>query len=88
MEEQFDGKLPFLFKVLSVNKALSIQAHPHKELAEKLHAADPAHYPDDNHKPEMYEPVFSFPLSSLHFVFSFPDVYTSNTHGCAVSPFH
>eukprot|EP00729_Bicosta_minor_P002219 gene2220-29826_t len=53
VEEQFDGKLPFLFKVLSVNKALSIQAHPHKELAEKLHAADPAHYPDDNHKPEI-----------------------------------
>lgn len=118
---RFGGKLPFLFKVLSVNKALSIQvrpyvnhltnrctsilsstlsifpqpffpcrnvknvfalsfplfcrimfsihlfpvtcislvwltvlqAHPHKELAEKLHATDPAHYPDDNHKPEM-----------------------------------
>lgn len=50
---QFEGKLPFLFKVLSVNKALSIQAHPHKELAVTLHASDPAHYPDDNHKPEM-----------------------------------
>ena len=24
------GQLPFLFKVLSVNKALSIQAHPNK----------------------------------------------------------
>ncbi|XP_074088826.1 mannose-6-phosphate isomerase [Macrotis lagotis] len=45
--------LPFLFKVLSVNKALSIQAHPDKELAVKLHSQAPEHYPDKNHKPEM-----------------------------------
>ncbi len=32
-----DGQLPFLFKVLSIGKALSIQAHPDKELAERLH---------------------------------------------------
>jgi len=36
--DKFNGKLPFLFKVLSVNKALSIQAHPNKTLAEELHA--------------------------------------------------
>ncbi|XP_071441569.1 mannose-6-phosphate isomerase isoform X1 [Hetaerina americana] len=30
--EKFGNKLPFLFKVLSVQKALSIQAHPNKEL--------------------------------------------------------
>ena len=47
------GTLPFLLKVLSVNKALSIQAHPTKERAAVLHAADPEHYPDPNHKPEM-----------------------------------
>ncbi|XP_078006931.1 mannose-6-phosphate isomerase isoform X2 [Phascolarctos cinereus] len=47
------GNLPFLFKVLSVNTALSIQAHPNKELAAKLHAQAPEHYPDNNHKPEM-----------------------------------
>ncbi|KAF3929637.1 hypothetical protein ABW20_dc0105983 [Dactylellina cionopaga] len=47
------GKLPFLFKVLSIRKALSIQAHPDKSLAEHLHANDPRNYPDDNHKPEM-----------------------------------
>ncbi len=45
--------LPFLFKVLDAGQALSIQAHPDKELAEKLHARDPEHYPDDNHKPEL-----------------------------------
>jgi mannose-6-phosphate isomerase len=47
------GDLPFLFKVLSINQALSIQAHPNKQLARQLHARDPKHYPDSNHKPEM-----------------------------------
>jgi len=51
--KRYEQKLPFLFKVLSINKALSIQAHPNKKLAEQLHAKDPKHYPDDNHKPEM-----------------------------------
>lgn len=45
--------LPFLLKVLSVAKALSIQAHPDKELAKELHARDPKNYRDPNHKPEM-----------------------------------
>jgi mannose-6-phosphate isomerase len=31
-----DGNLPFLFKVLSIGTALSIQAHPDKKLAERL----------------------------------------------------
>ncbi|XP_026545553.1 mannose-6-phosphate isomerase [Notechis scutatus] len=53
VKDIFQGQLPFLFKVLSVNTALSIQAHPTKELAEKLHAQYPEHYPDTNHKPEM-----------------------------------
>ena len=47
------GSLPFLFKVLSVAKSLSIQAHPNKALAEKLHAERPDIYKDSNHKPEM-----------------------------------
>lgn len=46
-------EIPFLFKVLSIRKALSIQAHPDKALAKQLHARDPKNYPDDNHKPEM-----------------------------------
>lgn len=45
--------LPFLFKVLSVAKALSIQAHPDKELAARLHKEQPEVYKDGNHKPEM-----------------------------------
>ncbi|KAI4967530.1 hypothetical protein ZWY2020_025290 [Hordeum vulgare] len=54
------GDLPFLFKVLSVAKPLSIQAHPDKSLAELLHAMRPATYRDANHKPEMAIAVTDF----------------------------
>jgi mannose-6-phosphate isomerase len=43
--QRYGEKLPFLFKILSINKALSIQAHPNKKLAEQLHAKDPKNYP-------------------------------------------
>ena len=52
-ESSAQATLPFLFKVLSIGKALSIQAHPDKKLAKKLHAEKPKMYKDDNHKPEM-----------------------------------
>lgn len=55
-----DNELPFLFKVLSIEKVLSIQAHPDKALAKQLHASDPRNYPDDNHKPEMAIAVTDF----------------------------
>lgn len=51
--DTFHNQLPFLFKVLSAGEALSIQAHPNKQQAERLHKLDPEHYPDDNHKPEI-----------------------------------
>ncbi|KAF2199470.1 mannose-6-phosphate isomeras-like protein [Delitschia confertaspora ATCC 74209] len=77
---RFENKLPFLFKVLSINKALSIQAHPNKKLAEQLHAKDPKNYPDDNHKPEMTIAVTPFdglcgfrPLTEItHFLKTVP----------------
>ncbi len=50
---RFNNGLPFLFKVLAAGEALSIQAHPNKDQAKLLRASDPAHYPDDNHKPEI-----------------------------------
>ena len=50
---RFNGQLPFLFKVLSINKALSIQAHPTKSHAEELHQKAPDLYKDPNHKPEL-----------------------------------
>ncbi|KAL4995094.1 mannose-6-phosphate isomerase [Aspergillus recurvatus] len=76
VSERYGGKLPFLFKVLSIRKALSIQAHPNKKLAEALHTRDPQNYPDDNHKPEMtiaitpFEGLCGFrPLAEIvHFI--------------------
>lgn len=46
-------QVPFLFKVLSIAKALPLQAHPDKTLAEQLHAKDKDQFVDDNHKPEI-----------------------------------
>lgn len=60
ISKKYGEKLPFLFKVLSIRKALSIQAHPNKKLAEQLHEKDPKNYPDDNHKPEMTIAVTPF----------------------------
>ncbi|PWZ11021.1 Mannose-6-phosphate isomerase 1 [Zea mays] len=57
---RWGGDLPFLFKVLSVAKALSIQAHPDKKLAEVLHALRPSTYKDENHKPEMAIAITEF----------------------------
>ena len=51
--ERFGGELPFLFKVLSVRQALSIQIHPNKSNAEALNAKFPDRYKDSNHKPEI-----------------------------------
>jgi len=48
-----EAQLPFLLKVLSIEKALSIQAHPDRALAAKLHAERPDVYKDPNHKPEI-----------------------------------
>jgi mannose-6-phosphate isomerase class I len=53
LEEAIGAPLPFLFKILSAGKALSIQAHPDKEVAVRLHQRDPINYGDANHKPEM-----------------------------------
>jgi mannose-6-phosphate isomerase len=80
ISHKYSSKLPFLFKVLSIQKALSIQAHPNKKLAEKLHAQDPKNYPDDNHKPEMtiaitpFEGLCGFrPLAEIaHFLNTMP----------------
>lgn len=46
-------ELPFLVKILSAQKALSIQVHPNKKQAQKLHRNDPENYPDANQKNEI-----------------------------------
>lgn len=48
-----DYDITFLFKVLSIEKVLSIQAHPDKKLAAQLFTERPNVYKDPNHKPEM-----------------------------------
>mmetsp|Transcript_23619 Transcript_23619/g.28918 ORF Transcript_23619/g.28918 Transcript_23619/m.28918 type:complete len:370 (+) Transcript_23619:152-1261(+) len=53
LSEYINGDLPYLYKVLSINTALSIQAHPTKKYAEILHKERPNVYKDPNHKPEM-----------------------------------
>lgn len=75
------GELPFLFKVLSIRKPLSIQAHPDKELGRILYARDPKNYPDDNHKPEMAIALTDFegfcgfrpPAEIAHFLKTVPE---------------
>lgn len=51
--KRFANSLPFLFKVLSANEALSIQAHPSTRQAIALHKKDPVNYPDNNQKLEI-----------------------------------
>ncbi|XP_072929270.1 mannose-6-phosphate isomerase [Epargyreus clarus] len=53
VRKKFGVTVPFLLKVLSIRKALSIQAHPNKEHAEELHKNFPDMYKDPNHKPEL-----------------------------------
>jgi mannose-6-phosphate isomerase len=56
---RFGPRLPFLLKVLSAARPLSLQVHPDKQYAEQAYAAQqqapgaPRDYTDDNHKPEL-----------------------------------
>ena len=60
---RFNGRLPFLFKVLAAAKPLSIQAHPNREQARQGFVREDKlgipldvprrNYRDDNHKPEI-----------------------------------
>lgn len=54
------AQVPYLLKILSVARPLSIQAHPDRALAAQLHAANPAAYRDANHKPEMAVALTAF----------------------------
>ncbi|WP_413113074.1 mannose-6-phosphate isomerase, class I [Thaumasiovibrio sp. DFM-14] len=64
------GELPYLFKVLAAEKALSIQVHPSKAQAEAGYAREEAasvalsaanrNYKDPNHKPELVYALTSY----------------------------
>jgi len=46
-------ELPLLLKILCCEKSLSLQSHPDRSHATRLHATDPERYPDPNPKPEI-----------------------------------
>jgi mannose-6-phosphate isomerase len=67
---QFQGRLPYLLKILDARQMLSIQAHPAKTQAEEGYArenqagislsAPQRNYKDDNHKPEAHVALTDF----------------------------
>jgi mannose-6-phosphate isomerase len=70
--KELSGELPFLFKLIAVEKQLSIQAHPNKEQAAEGYRqeeeaglalnAPRRNYKDTNHKPEILCAVSPFTL--------------------------
>ncbi len=84
-KDTFGNTLPFLFKILSVRKALSIQVHPNKQQAEELHRISPEIYKDSNHKPELaialtpFEALVGFrPISEIkNYLRSIPELQTA-----------
>uniref|UniRef100_A0A0K0DWK6 mannose-6-phosphate isomerase n=1 Tax=Strongyloides stercoralis TaxID=6248 RepID=A0A0K0DWK6_STRER len=61
-DEKDDSHLPFIMKIMSINKTLSLQVHPTKEQAAWLHEKDPINYPDKHHKPELAYALTRFEL--------------------------
>jgi mannose-6-phosphate isomerase len=58
--EETKKDLPYLLKMLSIKKVLSIQVHPNKEQAIELHNKFPKIYTDPNPKPEIAIPLTDF----------------------------
>ncbi len=65
--ERFDNRLPFLLKILAVDKPLSIQLHPDRIQAQRGFAeedpgarVDDRNYQDPRHKPELAVALTSF----------------------------
>uniref|UniRef100_A0A0N4ZZW3 mannose-6-phosphate isomerase n=1 Tax=Parastrongyloides trichosuri TaxID=131310 RepID=A0A0N4ZZW3_PARTI len=61
-DDKEDCHLPFIMKIMSINKTLSLQVHPTKEQAAWLHEKDPINYPDRHHKPELAYALTRFEL--------------------------
>ena len=54
--------IPFMMKIMSVARALSLQIHPTRAQARLLHKRDPLNYPDTNHKRELAYALTEFRL--------------------------
>ena len=67
---RFDGKLPFLFKIIAVESPLSVQVHPNLEQAKDGFSRENSqgisidspkrNFKDSNHKPELICPLTPF----------------------------
>jgi mannose-6-phosphate isomerase len=73
--EQFKH-LPYLFKVQDVKDMLSIQAHPHKHVAEKKYAEEtekgiPVNAPNRNYKDQNHKPELAFAVSDFWLLHGF-----------------
>ena len=64
-----EGTLPFLLKILCCSNVLSIQSHPDRQTAKRLHRLMPENFPDENHKPEMI-----YALSNFEMMAGFRDI--------------
>lgn len=73
---------PFLLKVISVGKPLSLQVHPDKYSAVTLHKSNPSSYPDPNPKPEIL--IATTPFKALC-GFLPRDTVVSNLKGTVIS---
>jgi mannose-6-phosphate isomerase len=61
-KSKMESHLPSIMKIMSIQHTLSLQVHPTKEQAARLHEKDPKHYPDRNHKPELAYALTRFEL--------------------------
>jgi mannose-6-phosphate isomerase len=75
---RLNRKLSILFKMLSIEKSLSIQAHPDEKLAKKLNQLFPMIYKDDQAKPEMV--VAITPMELLCCFRPLEDIYIFSCH--------
>lgn len=91
VKDTFQGCLPFLFKVLSVNTALSIQAHPNKVRRTPGRGGEAA--PDGPHIPVEVIQLLCPPLQELAAKLhtQFPEHYPDANHkpemAIALTPF-
>lgn len=95
LQDAIGGELPFLFKILSAGKALSIQAHPDKDVAARLHAENPSCYADVSATRRAFCSFFRFvfewakestPTHIRLFLFSVPNRQTTNQKWPSRSP--
>jgi mannose-6-phosphate isomerase len=87
------GSLPYLFKILDVEKMLSIQVHPSKENAEKGFnkeqiAGLPIDAPHRNYKDQNHKPEVMVALSDFWLLHGFMPAMALKERLTSLAPFH